>query len=254
MLSLRTSVILRSWWIVPVGLLSLALAGNAQATTIESFDSDPGWQGAGNTSGFNSFGYSNTNFAGGVAHEAGGPIASRTNGFDWYADTDLGASYTLVDALAASGKFTVESISGLDGGFEVGFFHKTGTDTKVDGGIAEGLMMRIIDLNSTQVRVQFRMGGNYAGTILQLNAGSDYTFNLGWNPTAINPLTGTATLAINTAGGGSVGTLSIDHDNDGWVLDSFGITTLNFGANRQDGASFYMDNLSYTSAVPEPSA
>lgn len=235
------------------GILTFAMVGVAFATTVENFDSDPGWQATGNTNGYSEFGYSDTSYAGGTAHEAGGPIASRTNSFDWYADTDLGATYTLVDALTASGKFTVNSVDNLDGGFELGFFDQNGTNVNVDGGIGEGLMMRLIDSSATQVRLQFRMGGNYAATLLHLDAGSDYTFNLAWNPTAIDPLHGTASLAIKTAGGSDVGTLSINHDNDGWALNAFGITTLNFGAYRNDGASLYIDDLTYTSAIPEPS-
>lgn len=253
MLCLRSSVILRLLSLLPVGLLGLAMTGNVLATTIEDFDTDPGWQGAGNTNGYSDFGYSNTSYAGGAAHEAGGAIVSRSNGFDWYADTDLGATYTLDDALTASGKFTVNSVDGFDGGFEVGFFKPSGTDVVFSGGIAEAIMMRIIDSSSTKVRTQLRMAASLTENVLLLDVGSDYTFNLTWNPTAIDSLHGTASLTVKTADGSEVGTLSVNHDNDGWALSAFGLTTLNFSAYRNDGASFYMDNLSYTSAVPEPS-
>jgi hypothetical protein len=239
--------------LVCLALLIAVTAGVACATVVtENFNSDPGWQAAGNTNNYNEFGYSDSNHAGGSTHEAGGAIASRTNGFDWYADNTLpDGAYTLKDSLTASGKFTVQSVDGFNGGFEVGFFNPEGTGTKFSGGIGEAIMMRIIDGTSSTVRTNLRMAGNDASPV-SLDVGTAYTFNLEWNPTALNPDLGRATLTIKTAGGADVATLSVDHDNDGWSLSDFGLTTLNFGTYYNNGASFYMDDLAYGRAVPEP--
>src|SRR5580765_8264589 len=89
---------------------------------------EAGWTGFRNGQDGNSFGFSATNFTGGLspAGEAGGTIARAPN-LAYYADLTLGGSPNLGYRLQASGELSVTSISNFNNGVRIGFFDATNT-------------------------------------------------------------------------------------------------------------------------------
>src|SRR5205085_2221647 len=86
-----------------------------------------GWAALGNTQNGNAFGYSATNFTGGLsaAGEAGGTIARTTN-LAYYADLTLGGMPSLTQFLHASGELAVTDYA-FNNGIRIGFFNANAT-------------------------------------------------------------------------------------------------------------------------------
>ena len=89
--------------------LMVLIGASTQAGIVrtQTFDSAPsGWTQVGTQVGF-----SNTNATGGTspAGEAGGKIPCHLATRVYYADTDLGGSFTLADAFHVSGEFDITS-------------------------------------------------------------------------------------------------------------------------------------------------
>ncbi|MEX0643622.1 MAG: hypothetical protein WD468_13040 [Pirellulales bacterium] len=137
-----------------------------------------GWMGSGNTSGPNSYGFSDSNNAGGAPGEAGGTIAVRTTDFTHYADVTLVGAHSQQTPLFASGKFTVQNFA-FDGGFELAFFN-AGSTTKATGGgiggVDEAIAVRVLDGGRMAVRAGNDASASSPGGAFVAN--EDYRFDM----------------------------------------------------------------------------
>jgi hypothetical protein len=247
---------------IAAALAGLLVCNPAAAQLVtQNFDADPGgWTGFGNTIAPNSFGFSNSNNAGGTAGEMGGSIASRSNDtWYYYADTNLpGGGFNQQQLLTISGRFVTPSFpSSFDGGFEIGFFDHL-NPVRIDsgpgvGGIADELGMRILDNNGVdgQFRIHARWGALETNDALTLSAGTQYLFNILYDPNGGGPNVGVETVNIGLAADSSfVGSLVASGPSDGtpFALNAFGIVTLNFSSDNPE-ATFFFDNLNYGLAL-----
>jgi hypothetical protein len=242
--------------------LAVSLSGTHAATTTDNFNTDPLWAGNNNTGfGTNNYGYRTSNFAGGAAGEVGGAVASRTAGVHtWYADNTLGGTFSLTDAFGASGRMTMNAQpAGFDGGFELGFFNLATPTTLGNGGgvggIDQAATIRFLDDNGdlAQYRANVRIGTSEGGTAT-LDVGTDYLFDMQYNPTGGGAGLGKLDVTFRLASDNSLVAANSQTIPTGtpWSLNGFGIATLNFGTNNGP-ADFFIDNVTY-SIVPEPSA
>jgi hypothetical protein len=232
--------------------LSLAASAFGVQQT-EDFTVDPGWTGVGNTT----YGFSNTNNAGGAPGEAGGAVPSRTPDITYYADTTLGGGLTQLDPITATGRFTISPRAGFDGGFAMGYFDSTGTvNVGQDGHFIEGIYMRVLDGDGTGYRVLASLSGQRsASDVINIAGGTDYLFGLLYEPTGVNATTARLTVEIRDAAtpGTVLDTAIIEQPNNaGHVYDAFGIQTADFNTTVAPSDAF-IDNLNYT-VVPEPVA
>jgi hypothetical protein len=242
-----------------VGVSVGALAGFAEAAMVtEDFSVDPGWTGSNNTGfGNNNYGFSNSNNAGGVAGEAGGAIASRTQEITYYADTNIGV-LNQQESLTATGLLTAAgSLAGFDGGIEFGWFNSSpplvpSVGVAV-GAIFDAVAMRIIDRTATSYRIQARVGDE-GGFLVNLDTDIDYLFNMNYDPNGGGLGMGRLTLEFRRASDNVlVGTTIANRSSlaTPFNLNGFGFTTLDFDSDRLEG-NFFVDDLTYSVAVPEP--
>ncbi|MEX0643621.1 MAG: PEP-CTERM sorting domain-containing protein [Pirellulales bacterium] len=202
------------------------------------------------------YGFSDSNNAGGAPREMGGVVPGRTSVVSSYADTTLGGSLSQNLPLTATGRFTVTSIDGLDGGFEIGFF---------DAGTLDGtpafIGARIVDGTGSSLRWWPRRDVNGSseagGETNQLVVGEDYLFELSYDPSGGGPGIGRLAVEFTRASDNtSLGVRSLDFTTLGTEvnLNAFGMKTLDFNANVGGQANIFLDDLKYTKIVPEPSA
>jgi hypothetical protein len=90
------------------------------------FSNDPGWTGVGNTSDGNDYSYRVATSIAGGGPGVGGTFARSKSRESYYGDTKLAQSFSLNDALTASGKFGVSNLQGWsdqgNSGMFIGFF------------------------------------------------------------------------------------------------------------------------------------
>jgi hypothetical protein len=195
------------------------------------------------------FGFSNTNFAGGTAGEAGGTFA-RTQSADAYADIDLtggAGDFDRTKNLALSGKFTITGSSNPDNSVFVGYLNDN-----LGVGSLQFVGLIILDPSGPNFRgeawIRDAAGNNFRSNVVGLPLNTDFTFSLTY---AAN-LDGSGTLSGTIAG--TAVTISAGASTD--PFDKFGIGA---GFNGSDDASLTMDvffdDLTYdiyTAPVPEP--
>jgi hypothetical protein len=234
-----------------ITLWSVNLSNRAwSATKTENFDVDPGWNSNNNTGfGSNNYGFSNTDFAGGTPGEAGGAVSSRTEVTTWYADTNLGGSFSPQLSLMASGRLTVDSVEpGFDGGFDIGFFDNLSTTLSDRGGIEEALVFSILEQSSTTYRVRVRFGNvaSDATSSHVLDAGTDYLFDLRYDPSGGGMDVGRLVAEFRLAADDSlIVTQTVDNSSTlTYDLNSFGFATLDFDVNNP-AANVFIDDLAY---------
>ncbi|MEX0643620.1 MAG: CotH kinase family protein [Pirellulales bacterium] len=198
-----------------------------------------------------SFGFAASASAGGTSGEAGGSVPGRTAEVAYYADTTLGGSLTQQHALSASGRFSVESITALDGGFEIGWF-----DSAITQGTPSFLGIRLVDGTGTSLRWGARRDvGGFAELILptdQLAVGQDYRFTITYDPIGGGANVGSLLVEFRRASDNvSLGVRSVSVPSGGApiALGAFGIKTLDFNANIGGSANVFIDDLVYTTLV-----
>lgn len=247
--------------VVLVGGHWSSLPNTASAAMMtEDFAVDPDWAGSNNAGfGNNSYGFSNSNNAGGSPGEAGGAIASRTQEITYYADTNIGV-LNQQQPLSASGLLTAAgSLSGFDGGIEFGWFNATPPLTPsvgvAVGGVFDAVAMRILDRTATSYRVQARLG-DAGGILVNLNTDNDYLFDMTYDPNGGGVGAGRLTLEFRRATDNVLVGTTIANGSSlttPFNLNGFGFMTLDFDSDRPAG-NFFVDNLAYTVAVPEPTS
>ena len=122
-------------------------------TRTQSFDSQAaaeaaGWAGSGNTVEGNSYGWSDSDSAGGARGEAGGVFA-RAGVNDYYADTSIG-TLTLDDSMAASGRLFLTNVQDFTGGQSLGWFN---SDEPIVRRV-NNLSIRLHEQSTTQFRLE----------------------------------------------------------------------------------------------------
>ena len=126
---------------------------------VQTFTGDPIWEGVGNRTAIQDFGYSpDTQQAGGAAlGEAGGHVERGTR--SWYADSCLGELNPAVDVLTVTGTMMLEDA----GNPSFGYFDSNWTE----GGIPPSCLMLRIDDNRVYLRWESPDNGNYTvlGTV-----------------------------------------------------------------------------------------
>lgn len=234
----------------------------------ESFDSSPSnWVGVENQNGTlgTSYGFSNTNYAGGAAGEAGGWVPERLNGvISYYADTDFDAALSQKGTvLSASGRITINNAF-TDGGLKIGWLDTTtaaGYQDVLGLGIAGGPTGNRVGGQAVFTGYTGYWGpdGNAWGI---LTTGNDYLFDMTYDPTGVDATHGKLTVELRNASDNSPvattttsGILSGAGDHT-MTLDGFGIAA-NYSTSNPGGSyEVYVDNLTYTATgvIPEPSS
>jgi len=224
------------------------------ATESENFNSaaPAGWGGNLNVNaglGTN-FGYSATTNAGGTSGEAGGYFP-RTQTAAYYGDVTIGALSSAVE-LHASGKISFENINS-DNGIDLGWFDKNDSPAKMD-------FIGITVNNGNSLRASARPTGSGNST----NGGTEFYLpnTVGaprkWNFT-IDYLPGTGSLSVAFLDPNGVNpprTAALVIPVGTYDLNAFGLTSSGqHGSNvPTQGANLFIDDIIYTSGVPEPAS
>jgi len=255
------------------GIFSNQLPGSVEGNKIEayfddlnvngvtySFASNPGWEGVGNQTmfqdrnfyGTNNFGHRTSNFAGGASPgELGGlfwRVEDRDEEFQGYYADDVGI-LTLNDRLHASGKIAVTKFS-IDSGVMLGWFNSAEQDWPPSNFV--GVYMD----SFTSVGRHFTpMYGTQSGITefaqqpwpLLSADGTSMDWTIDYDPDAAGGL-GAITVTLEQMRRTLV--LQPGAKLDGAILDRFGV--FNMQDNNGKHALIYFDDISYTSAIPEP--
>lgn len=243
-----------------VGVLLLAPLG-ALATTIEyAFDTDPAWLAVDNRPSDGQgqdFGFSNTNYAGGTAGEIGGIFNRyRHAAAAYYAvavgNLDLSQPFEMNWSSEAARYFYGNQGNGnTDQGLLLGFFNRT-TGSRSPWPVRPFLGFEVAD-NSLYTNMAFASGGaveSYVGAF-PVNASHVGTLRLLYDPSAESY----GALKVELDGTISTLALTAAQRNSGVTFDTFGFVTIPASsASSAASMDFYVDNLSVTSSVPEPSA
>lgn len=235
------------------------------ATETQNFDSEAdavaaGWTGLLNrdVDQTTDYGFSDSNKAGASAGEGGGAVPFRTNELTYYADTSIGILNTATDVISASGRLTIDATTdGYDGGMEIGFFNTGDTETQ-NKGVKSFIGFRLYEPSpAPEVRWRTRNVTQFGNGPLVgpegLAIGTDYLFSISFDPNGAGPGTGLATTEFRLASDNSLLGASSSIATSAVDLNAFGMMTIDFDAIRPNVEIFF-DNLTYTSAIPEPSS
>lgn len=252
-------------------ILLLAAVPSFAATVItasQDFNSDPapdGWVGFQNTLGGNNYGWSsgtnNTN-SDAVNGEAGGALARQAaNSNSYFGDVSFAAPLTLNDAIRASGEFLfISDASGtVDPFMLIGFFNMASAESDSDAG---WLGMTFADSSGSNLRVQsvvrFSDGTTTTGATNvsggPFSSGVSRFFDINYDPSIGS---GRLTVTVdddNDLGNGFIGShvrdLTAAQRVLGASFTAFGIVN---GEGRDNGPyQVFIDDVTYTKAVPEP--
>lgn len=238
-------------------LMVLCLVGNSQAVPIQTFTTDPGWTttaSAGQNG--NSYGYSLTNFATGAANEAGGTF-SRSQADGYYADINLTQSFTLNDTFSASGTLHTRNVTAgyISSGASQMFIGHLSSSTSATSREFIGISFEENSGPSLRWQARFQMpgGGGGESANIGLTPGTSYAFSYTYDPTLGSFGRITVTIGSNT----QFVDLSMTERNSGAVFNAFGIgiaLNLNSQTDAAKTTEVYMDNVSYSGLIPEPTS
>ena len=245
----------RIFWGVGVCLLTVTavamLSGVVTAAESQSFDSAAsaaagGWTGAGNDT-WGPYGFSDSNNTGGASGsgEAGGTF-ERTPTRSYYADTDIG-TVNGADGFSGSGELYVSApfadndtfVGHMEASTAVGYENNHG-----------GFMLR--ESNTSNFRFMARVrgdgGGQYTGDQIVTPNGA-YNFNYAYDA-GTQQLTATLTHPLT---GAVVSTSTTPAMTDQtFTANAFGIGG-GFNGAGDARMTAYIDGVTYSSAIPEPS-
>jgi hypothetical protein len=198
-----------------------------------------------------SWGWQNTNFAGGEPGEA------RAETFyagiqRWYADLDLGGTLTFNEDWEASGRMDFNQDSRSDGGMFFGFFNHDTSQTANTQTMAGFLLV------NNQLTLRFERRPNVAyvdSSDFGLWINSDQTFTLSYDADGGGESIGRLTATLTSLSDDTTLTRSIDIPHSvvsGASLNSFGYYTSDYFAGRYTPVGWSVDDLSYGPAAGEP--
>ena len=226
----------------------------------QNFDSNPGdWVGTGNTTGSNSFGWSNTQYAEGAAQgEAGGFFSRQDNGSY---STDAGSIDLSNTAFSASGRATIHD--GVKGSVFLGFWDSNTSQAFSGASSAVNHIGAYLPYQTVvyaeahapgyadQQLVADPIGGSRPPYFFATWATS-YSFTMNYDPTANGGL-GQFVLGID---GGDNGTFEAvinfaAGEKDAFArLDRFGMYSTAVLGTLPNVGEFYFDDLTYTYVAP----
>lgn len=230
--------------------LGILVAGcGLAASSVENFDSDPGWQGINNRpapgSGVHkvqNFGYAHSSFAGGNAGEIGGTIARSFTPANYARSIP---ERTLDDPLSASGTFAVTRSNG--GGMLVGWFNENSRGWRTPNSLAfridgESGKYRLLYEYGTQT---WKTGGGGAfegiyqttSTPMYLADGTVHQWKLDYDP---NGADGQGLIAFQVDDQRFSTALDPGHRAEGAVFNRFGIFNQMIAGSDID---VYLDDL-----------
>ncbi|MEX0653878.1 MAG: PEP-CTERM sorting domain-containing protein [Phycisphaeraceae bacterium] len=257
-----------------VGMLTFGGAGIAQAAIeTQDFSSDPsadGWTGLNN--GASGFGFSaaSNNTLGDPAGEAGGTFARNT--VHYYADTTLGTTYGVFDSVQASGELYLDKINGDTVNY-VGYFDTNNVNPSDDTVL--GLRIAPDGLPDRNTVMATAFGGDFIeynndGTNDTTNSRSvilddgAYAFQMTYTANPLgdgNPVPNPGTLEVilwddnGTEVARIYNSLGLNQDRSARAFNAFGFFGGGNGAFDNSGTNtYFIDDLAYTSAIPEPAS
>ena len=232
-----------------VCIVNLSVLSVDAATRTNTFSVAPEWAAKNTSFNGNSYGYSaSTTNAGGSVGEIGG-IFARTVTNSYYADTNMGASFSRSSRLSAQGLLDVTGAQNANNDAHIGYFDASATTwTNMDR-----LGISIAEVSGSNKYVRFRAYIRFAdgtetnGNNLVISTNLDRTWSMQWDPST-NSGRGRLTATVS---GGDGGTSTLDvvqaHSNRTFSLNAFGLAN---NAMNSAGAgqtiTFYVDNLQYT--------
>jgi hypothetical protein len=233
-------------------VLALCLTAGASAVTVaenesESFATSAGAAAHGWTVNDATWGWSNSSNAGSTAGEAGGTIEFQSNDADasYYGDNTLGGNITLSDTFSASGVYIRDTAGGNNDFDFIGHFNTTA----VDRGSTQywtpcvGILFQsnsrtnafIVDDTGTTVSWVAETQAISATTPVTW----DYTFD-----------SSTSKLTVNLDDGTNQVQLELSASGKSATVNAFGLPFIRHNASGT--GALYIDDVSYSSYVPEP--
>ena len=205
------------------------------------------------------FGFSNTNNAGDTAGEMGGMVPQRGNGLIYYGDTTVGQNGNLSEknSLTGTGLFTLTSqTNSTDGGMYFGWFDNTDPANHAE--------MIGVNINSSGTIYWWRpyvrtSAGVYTAGYTEnpFVLDTDYTFELTYDPNAGGPGSGSLIIEFRDAGTDALldtkTVTEIPSSAATLDLNTFGMWSYVYSSTSSQAFYVYMDDLTYSSNVPEPS-
>jgi hypothetical protein len=225
----------------------------------ETSASAQGWTGY-NNNVLNVFGWSNTSYAGGAPGEAGGTFQRvPVDAAGWYADTDLGGTLGLDDALSASGRLVVTNNISANGNWYLGHFNVNGFS-----GLSTNFVgLQFAESSATAIRmfayVRLQDGTARVSSASTVTFNSIAYFDYNYDPNGNGGL-GQLVVTLRDSGSNSLATQTLNllaGDKDiGAQLGAWGASeaALTLGVNYID---MFWDNVTYTRApqtAPSPVA
>lgn len=190
------------------------------------------------------FGWQPSTTAGGTPGELRG-LFSRSTGFHYAADTDLGGVLTLRDEVQASGSFRMNGSEGFDGSVRLGFFDKDISQPSFWSFVG----LEIQELSATSIRIgpliQFANGASQRGSVTVVGSTKPVDWSFRWKlPTTDRPagtieyqLTGLPLQEL---------VLQSTHKNQRAFWNSFGVSVGFASVPRTNAVDLSFDELRYS--------
>ena len=247
--------------LVALALCELLPLADAQETVpsqaIEKFDFDTGFFGLQrglDSDGF-SFGWSDSNNAGGEAGELGGAFARNGDSTNHYvADANIG-SITRNLPLSISGKFVITENLNMDGWIHVGYINRETAAANPQTESQNQIGLAIAEPNDGSgafriMAVSNSSAGRVRGNLQRVPVGSNVSFLLTYEPSGNDDGSGTITLTLSLDDGsqlvsiveGPQGLDAVDRDFDAFIVGSVPAS----GSDLSRRMIAYFDDLTYT--------
>ena len=233
-------------------VLTMSAVARAQGLETQTFNSEAsaiaaGWTEFGSRDNPFDYGFSNTNNAEGAsAGEAGGTFARGNDQPAYYADLTLLGSSDLGLDLNATGRIKWQDAN-FDGEMYFGWFNRA----EAEANVRDYIGLRFAEPRNGLWRVFASIDGNN-GNQLNVPNNTALNFEIDWDADG-GPVAGEGllTLTLSTLDGLQT-FVSTETDTNPMTWDAFGLLS-----NSQAGAdsgNLWIDDLSYTVLIPEPSA
>jgi VCBS repeat-containing protein len=223
--------------------------------TVENFSSsttavEHSWELYGaTTSGGSNYGYQSGSVTNGADNgEAGGTLA-RSDTWSYYADNDIGGSFSLNDSIQSHGHFTFQSRNNWTAGLQLGHFGATEAQSNAAPPFVGITLAEPTDGTNYRAfaRVTLSNGTTVDGTALLIGGNSNYSFTSVWDPSGNGSLTVNVYNNTGSLVGTSTASLDSTQRTTGATVDAYGLLNINVGgANSSDTVNFFIDDVSYS--------
>ena len=235
--------------VINVGVCAPLLAQSTHSIE-ENFDVDPEWTRFNNPSGNSSFGFQDTNLAGGSPGEAGGFFSASSEPV-WYGDEDIGG--VPADApLSASGIMNIISVDpDYNTNVFIGHFDSSAFGVSTVNGIGFQVLEDFSQMGTGTFRI-FYLVGNFEGLLFEID-GLNVTRNWSYSYNPDSGDFGSLSVSISGPGGGTV--IHVLSEVERLSIGS--INTFGMGVTPQESlpvtgdSEIYFDNLVYSALAME---